>query len=149
MLKHNDSLEFKWLVQHYFVLSTSPFPPTAIKIHHALLHVQQQCIKFSPVEVFNFQTWLYTTWDPCTIKKKKKCIFYLFSSSFSYAGWCEALISWCRNATLRYDCSLGMILKCKKKLLECSCPFWILKKDTTVMVLLEPRFSTSWHTPTT
>lgn len=38
MLKHKDSLEFKWLVQHYFVLSTSPFPPTVIKIHHALLY---------------------------------------------------------------------------------------------------------------
>lgn len=125
MLKH-DSLEFKWLVQHYFVLSTCPFPPTAIKIHHAPLHVQQQCIKFSPAEVSNLQTQLYTTWDPCTIKKKKRCIFFHHLSLML-----DDVKLWLVDAGMQPWGTIAAsewFLNVKRNLLEHSQPFWVLKK---------------------
>lgn len=67
-----------------------------------------------------------------------------FLWSFFYVGWWEALISRCRNATLRYDCSLRIILKCKRNFLSVHALSGF-KKDTVIMVLLEPRYSTSWH----
>lgn len=42
------------------------------------------------------------------LANSKKCFFFFCDLSFTLD---EVLIIRCRNATLRYDCSLGIILK--------------------------------------
>lgn len=92
-------------MQHYFVLSTSPFPPTVIKIHHALLYMyysDASCsvqIGFQPSDLAVSYT---------RSLQIQKSAFFFCDLSFTLD---EVLIIRCRNATLRYDCSLGIILK--------------------------------------
>lgn len=67
-------------MQHYFVLSTSPFPPTVIKIHRALLYMYNSDAS-SSVQI-GFQPSDLAVSYMRSLQMQKKCIIFFCDLSF-------------------------------------------------------------------